>query len=93
MADFGVSEVVDQQPRVWIDLLPEAEELHRPVTGKADAEHRIMPLVEQPTHSWQLRHVAKTGDQVLAIRLGRVHPEILLMPVAREGKPLLVRPR
>jgi hypothetical protein len=52
-----------------------------------------VPLVEQPAHAWQLRDFAKTGDQVLAIRLARVQPEILLMPVAREGKPLLVRPR
>ncbi|MGH8581174.1 MAG: hypothetical protein ACREVK_14015 [Gammaproteobacteria bacterium] len=46
LAALGVGEVVDEPPGVGVDLLPEGQQLHGAVAGDAQAEHRVVALVE-----------------------------------------------
>jgi hypothetical protein len=76
-------EIVDQRTGIRIDLAAMIDDRTCAIRGRPDEKERIVALVEERRHGRQALHLAKAGEQVLAIRCGRLTDEELIMAVAR----------
>ena len=69
---------------VRVHLLPELAQCHRRVAADAEAEDRVVRLVEEGVQPRQSAGLAEARQQVIAVALQRPLAEVGLVPVARQ---------
>ncbi len=73
-----------QGARVRVHLLPELTQRHRRVAAQAQAEHRVVRLIEEGVQPRQRTRFAEGSKQIVAVALQRPVAEVGLVPVARQ---------
>lgn len=88
---LGVGEVVHQRPARRVHRLPELAQRHRRVAADAEAEDRVVRLIEEGLQPMQGAGLAKGGEQVVTVGFERVGAEVGFVTVTREREPAGVR--